>query len=206
MTPRLIESVDDLREVIVANDTAKLKLGEVLDERARSFIAESPFLVLSTSDGEGRTDASPKGDAPGFVLVEDDRTLVIPERQGNTLAFGLTNILENPLVGLLFVIPGTTETLRVNGRAELDRDPELLERLAARGKPAVLGMRVHVEQVFFHCAKAFIRSQLWKQETWPPKRRISFGEIVAPKLDPTVPDSLVQAIDDLVDEDARVNL
>ena len=146
-----------------------------MDERVRAFIAEAPFLVMSTSDGDGRTDASPKGDAPGFVLVEDDRTLVIPERQGNTLAFGLTNILANPLVGLLFVIPGTTETLRVNGRAELAVDPELLERLAARGKPAVLGMRVHVEQVFFHCAKAFIRSQLWKQETWPPKRQISFG-------------------------------
>jgi uncharacterized protein len=206
VTARLIASVAELREVVVANETSALKLGDVLDDLARGYIAESPFLVMSTSDGHGRTDASPKGDAPGFVLVEDDRTLVIPERQGNTLAFGLTNILQNPLVGLLFFIPGTTETLRVNGRAELDTDPELLERLAARGKPAVLGMRVHVEQVFFHCAKAFIRSQLWKQETWPPKRKISFGKIVAPKLDPTVPEDLIKAIDDLVDEDARVNL
>ena len=111
-----------------------------------------------------------------------------PTDQGNNLAFGLTNIIENPQVGLLFVIPGTTETLRVNGRAELDRDPELLERLAARGKPAILGIRVHVEEVFFHCAKAFIRSKLWKHETVAPEAaRSASAPCVAPKLDAEAP-------------------
>jgi PPOX class probable FMN-dependent enzyme len=206
VTPHLIASVDELREVIAYNETSALKLGQVLDQRVKDFIAESPFVVLSTSDGHGSADASPKGDAPGFVLIEDDRTLVIPDRPGNSLAFGLTNILENPGVGLLFLIPGTTETLRVNGRAELDRDPELLDRLGARGKPAVVAIRVHVEQVFFHCAKAFIRSELWKPDTWPPKRKVSFGAIVAPKLGDEVDPELVKAIDDMVDEDSRVNL
>jgi PPOX class probable FMN-dependent enzyme len=201
-----IKTVEELREVVAYRQESALKLGDTLDELARGFIAESPFLVMSTADAEGRTDASPKGDEPGFVRVEDDHTLVIPERPGNTLAMGLTNVLANPYIGLLFVVPGTTETLRVNGRVELSRDPELLEELGARGKPAVLAFRVHVEEVFFHCSKAFVRSGLWKHEKWPPKKKISFGAIVAPKLDPEVNPDLVKAIDDLVEEDARVNL
>lgn len=206
MATDLIQSVEQLRELIVFNDASALKLGTTLDEHARGFLAECPIVMLATSGADGRGDASPKGDEPGFVLVEDDQTLVIPDRQGNNLAFGLTNIIENPQVGLLFVIPGTTETLRVNGRAELDRDPELLDRLAARGKPAILGIRVHVEEVFFHCAKAFIRSKLWKHETWPPKRKISFGTIVAPKLDAEGDDALVAAIDEMVEKDYVDNL
>ena len=110
----------------------------VLNEFAVDFIARSPFLVLSTADAQGRLDASPKGDAPGFVAVEDERTLLIPDRLGNRLAYGHRNILANPHVGVLFMIPGTTETLRVNGTATLTADPDLLERLAARGRPAVL--------------------------------------------------------------------
>jgi PPOX class probable FMN-dependent enzyme len=201
-----ITTVDELREVIPANDTSRLKLGDTLDAHAREFIAASPFLVLSTADAEGRVESSPKGDDPGFVLVEDDHTLVIPDRNGNTLAFGLLNILANPHVGLLFVIPGTTETLRVNGRAEITKDPELLEQLAARDKPAVLAIRVDVESVFFHCAKAFLRSKLWKHETWPEKRKISFGRMVAPKLGAEGDEALIASIDEAIDEDYRVNL
>jgi PPOX class probable FMN-dependent enzyme len=139
-------------------------------------------------------------------VVDDDHTLVIPDRPGNNLAFGLTNIIETGQIGLLFIIPGTTETLRVNGRAELTRDPQLLENLAARGKPAVLAIRVHVEEVFFHCAKAFIRSQLWKHETWPPKKKISFGAMLAAKLDAADDEALVTLIDESVEESYRTTL
>ncbi len=203
----VIRTVEELREVVAPpNEGVAMKLGDRLDQFARDFIAECPFLVLATASAEGRGDASPKGDDPGFVLVEDDDTLVIPDRPGNNLAFGLTNIIETGQVGLLFIIPGTTETLRVNGRAELVRDPELLADLAARGKPAVLAIRVHVEEVFFHCAKAFIRSQLWKHETWPPKRKISFGAMFAAKLDAADDEALVTMIDESVEENYRTAL
>ncbi len=203
----VIRTVEELREVVAPpNDAVAMKLGDRLDQFSRDFIAECPFLVLATASGDGKGDASPKGDDPGFVVVVDDHTLIIPDRPGNNLAFGLTNIIDTGHVGLLFIIPGTTETLRVNGRAELSRDPKVLEDLAARGKPAVLAIRVHVEEVFFHCAKAFIRSKLWKHETWPPKKKISFGAMFAAKLDAPDDQALVTLIDDAVDEDARANL
>ena len=202
-----IATVEALREVVAPpGDGVAMKLGGRLDAFSRDFIAECPFLVLATASADGKADASPKGDDPGFVVVEDDHTLVIPDRPGNNLAFGLTNIIETGQVGLLFIIPGTTETLRVNGRAELTRDPQLLENLAARGKPAVLAIRVHVEEVFFHCAKAFIRSQLWKHETWPPKKKISFGAMLAAKLDAADDEALVTLIDESVEESYRTTL
>jgi uncharacterized protein len=206
VTDHLVTSMDQLRAVVPYQEHIASKLGDTLDEHAREFIAECPFVVLSTADADGRVDASPKGDDPGFVLIEDDHTLVIPDRPGNHLAMGLTNMVANPHVGILFIIPGTTETLRVNGRAELTRDPELLDRLAARGKPAVLAIRVHAEEVFFHCAKAFIRSKLWKTESWPPKKKISFGAMLAPRIDPNADESLATVIDEMVAEDYRSNL
>ena len=160
--------------------------------------------MLATCDADGHLDASPKGDEPGFVRVEDERTVVIPDRPGNKLAYGLTNIVANPRVGLIFVIPGTTETLRINGSAELRNDPELLESLAARGKPAVLAIRVRIEECFFHCSKAFLRSELWKHETWPEKQ-VSFGSMIAKRIEADDP-ALVRTIDDAVAEDARTNL
>lgn len=178
--PHLIQTEAELRALIGApNPTTEAKVEDHLDAFARDFLERCPFLVLGTSDEEGALDASPKGDAPGFVLIEDERTLVIPDRPGNKLVFGHLNVLRNPRVGVLFMIPGTPETLRINGRAELTRDPELLERLAARGRPAVLGIRVRVDQCFFHCAKAFLRSNLWKPEKWGEPHRVSFGEIFA---------------------------
>jgi len=123
----------------------------------------------------------------------------------NRLAYGLNNIVANPRVGLIFMVPGTTETLRVNGSAELRSDPELLERLEARGKPAVLVIKVTVEECFFHCSKAFIRSKLWKHETWPEKQKISFGTMLAKRLKSDDPD-LPGLIDAGVEEDARTNL
>ena len=175
-----------------------------LDDFAVEFIAKSPFLVLSTADAEGRIDASPKGDAPGFVQVENERAIVIPDRLGNRLAYGHRNILANPRVGVLFMIPGTPETLRVNGRAELSAEPELLEQLAARGRSAVLAIHVQIEEVFFHCAKAFLRSQLWKPETWRARHEVSFGKMYAAKKKAAA--STATAIDAAIAADYRDNL
>lgn len=175
-----------------------------IGSEAREYIERSPFLVLATSDAEGHLDASPKGDGPGFCLIEDERTLVIPDRPGNKLAYGLENILANPRVGVIFLLPGTPETVRVNGRAELTADPELLERLAARGKPAVLAIRVHVEECFHHCAKAFIRSELWKPDTWPERMKVSFGKIAAGLG--RIPEEVAPKLDEAVEQDYRENL
>ena len=180
--PDAIRTPEALREMIgEPNEVIQAKIMDALDSFAIDYIEHSPFLILSTSDRDGQLDASPKGDAAGFVAIEDDRTIVIPDRPGNKLAFGHLNILSNPHVALIFMIPGTAETLRINGRAELTRDPVLLERLAARGRPAVLAIRVRIDQCFFHCAKAFLRSNLWKPDKWAEPHRVSFGEIFAAK-------------------------
>jgi PPOX class probable FMN-dependent enzyme len=139
----------------------------VLDEHDRAFIARSPFLLMATSGADGRCDVSPKGDAPGFVQVLDERRLVIPERPGNKRLDGMLNMLSNPHIGLIFLVPGREETLRVNGRASVTRDPLLLERCVAHGKVPLVAIGVEVEQCFLHCPKAFIRSRLWQHETWP---------------------------------------
>ena len=189
-----------------------LKVDSELTVDAVEFIAASPFVVLSTCSAAGSLDASPKGDAPGFVHIEDNRTLLIPDRPGNKLVFGHLNILSNPRVGLLFMVPGTAETLRVNGRAELTANPDLLALLVARGKPAVLAIRVHVDECFFHCGKAFIRSQLWQSETWPARKVISFGRMLAKKVGGTVDQNAEKAahtaaqIDAAVAADYRDNL
>jgi PPOX class probable FMN-dependent enzyme len=203
--PHAIRTLEALREQVGPGlPGLDAKNRDALDEFGRDFIERSPLLVLSTSDADGNLDASPKGDAPGFVWVEGDRTLVIPDRPGNKLVYGHQNILSNPKVGVLFLIPGTPETYRVNGTAELTTDPALLERLAARGRPAVLAIRVHVEECFFHCAKAFIRSKLWQPETWPERRRVSFGKMFAKAAG--ADDEAAAAIDAAIETDYRENL
>lgn len=200
-----IRSVDELRALVgEANPVTPVKILAALDPTMHDFIRRAPFLVLSTADAERRQEASPKGDDAGFVVVEDERTLLVPERKGNRLVMGLRNILANPQVGLILVIPGTPETLRVNGRAELTRDPAICARLAARGQPAILAIRVHVEECFFHCAKAFLRSRLWQPETWPERYRISFGKMLAPRIG--ADDAVAATIDQLIEEDYRTNL
>ncbi len=199
-----IETVEALRALIGESSPAvEMKINPTIDPFSRAFIERSPFVVLSTADRAGRLDVSPKGDHPGFVAVEDEATLLIPDRKGNKLIFGLQNILENPHVGVLFLLPGTNETVRVNGRAELTSDPAVLERLAARGAPALLAIRVHVEECFFHCGKAFLRAQLWKPETWAPQR-VSFGKMFAAKVGGD--EQMVAAIDEMIDEDYRSGL
>lgn len=138
-----------------------------LDDHCRRFIALSPFAVLCTAAADGRCDASPKGGPPGFVRVLDEHRLLIPDATGNRRLDGLQNILQNPRAGLLFLIPGMGETLRINGRVELTRDEAMLDGLQTGGKPAKLALIVHAEEVYLHCAKALIRSQLWDPATWP---------------------------------------
>jgi hypothetical protein len=164
------------------SEATKIKIFDHVDEYAAAFIARSPLVMLATSDAEGRLEVSPKGDAPGFVTLDGPKTLLLPERPGNRLAFGFRNILRNPHIALIFVVPNTTETLRVSGTAELTRDPALLELLAARGKPALLATRITVEECFFHCGKAFIRSELWRPETWPQDYRVNLGKQIAKKM------------------------
>ncbi|MFG1615716.1 pyridoxamine 5'-phosphate oxidase family protein [Nonomuraea wenchangensis] len=137
-----------------------------LHERDRQWLAASPFCLIATSDEQGACDVSPKGDPAGFVHVLDDATIAIPDRPGNRRADGFINILRNPHVGLIFLIPGRNETLRINGRARLVRDAPFFDELIVKGHRPHLAIVVEIEQIFFHCAKAFMRSSLWKPETW----------------------------------------
>jgi len=138
-----------------------------LDRHCVAFIERSPFVLISSADSEGRMDISPKGDAPGFVTVADESTLLIPDRPGNQRFDTFCNLFQNPKVGLIFLIPGKRETLRVSGRAEVVRDADVLESMPAQGKIPALAMAVHVEEAFMHCAKCMVRSKLWDPEAWP---------------------------------------
>ena len=154
-----------------------------LDRHCRAFIARSPFLVVATADPSGRCDASPKGDMPGFVQVVDDLTLLIPDRLGNNRTDTLGNLLERPGVGLIFFVPGLNETLRVNGTARITVDPELLGPLAVNGKVPRSGLLVTAEEVYFHCGKALIRSDLWNPEKQLRRSEFpSLGEILADQI------------------------
>lgn len=200
--PYRITTVSALRERMgEPGPSTALKVWPGLEGPAEAYIETSPFLLLATADTDGNIDVSPKGDGPGFVAVEDARTLLIPDRRGNKLLFGLQNILQNPHVGVIFMKPGTEETLRVNGRAELTADPAILERLSARGQAANLAIRVHIEECFFHCAKAFKRARLWEPESWPEASRVSWGALMAPKLGGG--EELERRIDAAIEEDAR---
>ena len=127
-------------------------------------------------------EVSPKGDEPGFVRIEDSRTLLMPERAGNNLAIGLQNLLANGRVGLIFLLPPSGETLRVSGRAEIFDDADLTSRLGSQGRPALLAIRIHVERCYFHCARSTLRSQLWNPQTWGEAQKVSFGRIIAPRI------------------------
>ena len=137
-----------------------------LHARDRDWLAASPFCLIATSHADGTCDVSPKGDPPGFTLVLDDTTIAIPERPGNRRADGFRNLLSNPHVGLVHLVPGRGETLRINGRARLVRDASFFDEMVVRGHRPVLAMVVDIDQVFHHCAKAFRRSGLWDPATW----------------------------------------
>jgi PPOX class probable FMN-dependent enzyme len=148
------------------SDLVKQKIGDSLNEAMVEFIRRSPLIMYSTVDVGGLIDVSPKGDAPGFVEIDGSGNLLVPDRPGNKLAYGYRNLLANPAIGLIFIVPTMRETLRVKGTATITRDPGLLEQLSARGKPATLCTYVEVKECFFHCGKAMIRSDMWKPERW----------------------------------------
>lgn len=162
-----ITSIEQLRDVISPpGQPALRKEISFIDEYSRELIAHSPFLLLGTSNANGKQDVSPKGDGPGFVKVLDDHTLIIPDRPGNHRADSLQNILENPHVGLLFIIPGVEWTLRVNGGATIVRDAQVREMCSVNGKTPGLAIAVHVEEAYLHCPKCFIRSGVWDTDKW----------------------------------------
>ena len=166
----VIGTREQLREVVgTPGARAASKERTRLEQVHRDWLAASPFCLIATADADGACVVSPKGDPPGFALVLDDTTLAIPERPGNRRADGYENVLANARVGLLFVVPGRTDTLRVNGRATLVADAPFFDRMVVKGHRPVLALVVHVEQVFFHCGKAFLRSQLWEPDTWAPE-------------------------------------
>ena len=202
-----ITSPEQLRAVINApapDSGVMRKELAFIDPHARNFIEKSPFALLSTAGASGRCDVSPRGDGPGFVKVLDDRTIVVPDRPGNRRLDSMENILENPHAGLLFLIPNVEETLRLNGRATIIQDDELLATMAMKGKLPTLGILIEVEELFFHCARAFRRAALWQPETWIERSELpTLGRIMADQL--KLGDAVVDEIDEGLDK-ANKNL
>ena len=163
-----IGSVEELRDLLgVPTGRAVTKERTRLHAVDREWLAISPFCIVATSDAAGNCDASPKGDPAGRLIhVLDDTTVAIAERPGNRRADGYINVLANPHVGIISIIPGRNETLRISGRARLVRDAPFFDDLTVRGRRPILALIVGIEQIFFHCPKAFMRSQLWQPETW----------------------------------------
>ena len=182
MAEHIIETVEKLRSSYgePSERAVRKSLGR-LDRHCRRFIELSPFVVLASAGADGRVDCSPRGDPAGFVAILDDRTILIPDRRGNNRADSLTNIIENPYVGLLFMIPGVDETLRLNGRTKLTTDPVRLEPLAVNGRMPRSGLVVEVEEVFLQCTKALVRSRLWADETRVDRQAAlpPFGQMLA---------------------------
>src|SRR5262245_49904462 len=165
---KIVTSETRLREVLGhPGERAVGKERPRLDEHCRAFIAQSPFLILGTASRAGQCDVSPKGDEPGFVKVVDGTHLAIPDRPGNNRLDGMCNILVNPHVGLIFIIPGRDDTLRVNGRAWIVEDDAILDAMTMKGKRPPFAIGVEVEQAFMHCPRSFMRASLWKADTWP---------------------------------------
>ncbi|WP_407553879.1 pyridoxamine 5'-phosphate oxidase family protein [Streptomyces sp. Pv4-95] len=174
-----ISSEAELRELI-GEPTAHAanKTRDRLHALDRQWLARSPFCLIATADARGRCDVSPKGDPAGFTHVLDDTTLVIPDRPGNRRLDGFANVLTNPYVGLNYVVPGRGDTLRINGRARLLRDAPFFDDLVVQGNRPRLALLVEIEELFYHCAKAFLRSRLWEPETWEPDALPSRARIV----------------------------
>ncbi|WP_431237962.1 pyridoxamine 5'-phosphate oxidase family protein [Mycolicibacterium aichiense] len=166
---REVTTVAELREIVGEPDHyVANKVKDRLSPVQRDWLAHSPLAFVATTDAQGRVDISPKGDPAGFVHVVDDRTIAIPDRPGNKRVDGYLNVLERPGVGTLFVIPGRGDTLRINGRGRILADADYFDAMAVKGKRPLLALEVDIDEVFFHCSKAFLRSDTWKPETWNP--------------------------------------
>ena len=182
---------------------AAQKVLDHLDVHCRNFIALSPLCVLSSANAKGQADASPRGDPPGFVKVLDNKTLLLPDRPGNNQVDSLQNIVENPGVGLLFFVPGMTETLRVKGKAEIVTDDDKLESMTVKGRPPVSGLRITVAEAFLHCGRALIRSRVWDPEVQIERSKYpTYGQALADQI----AGADAKEIDDSEDEANRERL
>ncbi len=185
-----IVSEEQLRDAIgTPTELIAAKIADRLNDLTRQFIERSPFVCIATADPDGGLDVSPRGDPAGFVRILDERTLLVPERPGNRIADSLANLLVDPRIALLFLIPGVGDTFRVNGRGVIVDDPELLAPSAVEGKIPRLGILVSIEEAYTHCPKALMRSELWNPERHIDRSELpSPGEIMRfvadPQLDP----------------------
>ncbi|MCP5026556.1 MAG: pyridoxamine 5'-phosphate oxidase family protein [Actinomycetia bacterium] len=180
----LLTSLDELHELY--RQPSKVAAGKIIDhvdETSASFIARSPFHLLATSHADGRCDVSPRGGPAGFVKVLDENRVVIPDLNGNNLLDSLRNVIDNPQAGLLFLVPGRDETLRVNGRAWLTTDDTILDLFVDELRRPKLAVAVAVDEVYLHCAKSFRRGGVWTPETWVPDQAPTGGELITGQLD-----------------------
>ncbi len=181
---KTIQTIEEVRALVGDEPSAAAadKFFPHLSSQAVEFIGRSPFLMLSTQDAAGNVTISPKGDAAGFVYVADQHTLYIPERKGNRLIVSMQNILATGAVGLIFLVPNTNETLRISGQCEIVVDKALNQRMSdRRQRPALLALKVTVQESYFHCAKALMRSGLWQPDSWGECCKVSFGRELAEK-------------------------
>ena len=206
MEASFVMTVEELRDLIgYPQGRAVTKERARLHEQDREWLAASPFCVVATADEYGNCDASPKGDPAGqLVYVLDDTTVALAERPGNRRADGYVNVLSNPHVGLISIVPGRNDTLRINGRARLVRDAPFFEQMEVRGKRPILALVIDVEQVFYHCAKAFMRASLWQPDTWQPDALMSVA--CRTKLVQDTPETLAELEDYYRDENYRKKL
>ena len=175
---QVIQSESELRDILgYAGQAAQNKVISEIDDICRAFIEKSPFVLLGSTNANGSMDVSPKGDPAGFVQVLDSKTLLIPDRPGNRRGDTLSNILQNPNIGMLFLVPSRSDTLRVNGTAQIVRDQAIRERFIMRGKIPIFVIAVTVEEVFFHCTKCVVRSGLWSSEDRHDEL-VSLGEAI----------------------------
>jgi PPOX class probable FMN-dependent enzyme len=202
---KIISTEKELREIMgYPSEIVTRKTINYIDEHCKSFIEQSPFITIATSDLSGNFDVSPKGDPAGFVKILSDKVLAIPDRPGNRKADTLSNIIQNPNIGLIFLIPGIKETLRVNGEARIVTDEKVLELLSCQGKLPSFAIIVNVKEVFMHCAKCIIRSNLWMNIDDTQKR--SVPSLAKTLVDHGKLDISYQELDDMIRDDEKTNL
>lgn len=176
---RHVTTAEELRAIVghpapaIAN-----KVKPTLSDGQRAWLSQSPLGFIATTDADGRVDVSPKGDPPGFVHIIDDVTIAIPERPGNRRVDGYLNVLQRPQVGTVFLIPGRGDTLRINGTARVLADADYFDAMAVDGKRPILALEIAVEEVFFHCARALLRSDAWRPESWHPTAAPSVPQLI----------------------------
>lgn len=210
-TQHTFSTDEELREYIGRPaDLAKAKAIDHLDKHCRAYIKRSPFICIGTAASTGQADVSPRGDAPGFVQVLDEKTIFIPERPGNKRLDTLGNIIENPNVGIFFLVPGFEVSLRINGKATIVRDERLLEKATVKGKVPKLGIRVHVDEAYLHCAKAIKRSKIWDENSkqdrgeMPSLGRMVLEQVAPPDQPPSA--EVLQTTDDYIEDNYKNEL